>query len=52
MKKTLVKVGDIVESRQVLGTVGGNSVLGKEGSLYFELRENGKAINPSPWFEG
>ena len=52
LKKTLVKVGDIVESRQVLGTVGGNSVLGKEGSLYFELRENGKAINPSPWFEG
>ena len=51
LKRTLVKVGDIVESRQVLGTVGGNSVLGKEGTLYFELRENGNAVNPKPWFE-
>lgn len=51
LKRTLVKVGDIVESRQVLGTIGGNSVLGKEGTLYFELREAGSAVNPSPWFE-
>lgn len=52
LKRVLVKEGDIVESRQVLGTIGGNSVLGKEGSLYFELREKGSAVNPMPWFEG
>ena len=52
LKATLVNVGDIIESRQVIGTVGGNSVLGKEGTLYFELRERGKAVNPMPWFDG
>lgn len=51
LRKTHVQVGEIVESRQVLGTIGGHSVLGKEDTLYFELRENGRAIDPTPWFE-
>ena len=50
LKRTLVKEGEIVESRQVLGTVGGASALGTPGTLYLELRHEGKAVDPSPWF--
>lgn len=45
-----VKVGDVVESRQVLGTVGGASALGTPNTLLFELRHEGKAIDPDEWF--
>lgn len=48
-KRTLQE-GDIIGSRQVMGTVGGPSALGSPDTLYFELRQNGKAIDPTSWF--
>lgn len=49
LKHLDVKVGDVIKSREVIGTVG------KSGSfdgqkLYFELRMDGKPVNPRKWF--
>ncbi len=44
-----VEVGDPVEEGQALGTVGETGSLGGP-SLYFELREDGKPVDPEPWF--
>ena len=49
-KKRKLQEGDIIGSRQVLGTIGGPSALGSPDTLYFELRHEGKAIDPSSWF--
>lgn len=44
----LVKSGDIVESRQVLGKVGDTDSI-KGPHLYFEIRANGKPEDPQRW---
>jgi septal ring factor EnvC (AmiA/AmiB activator) len=43
-----VEVGNPVEEGQMLGTVGETGSLGGP-SLYFELRRDGKPIDPTPW---
>ncbi|MBD3866506.1 MAG: peptidoglycan DD-metalloendopeptidase family protein [Acidobacteria bacterium] len=45
----LVEKGEKVLRGQVIGQVGETGSL-KGPFLYFELRENGKAIDPAPWF--
>jgi septal ring factor EnvC (AmiA/AmiB activator) len=50
LNRVLVKEGDIVETREVLGTIGGACALGTPDTLYFELRETGMAIDPTTWF--
>jgi septal ring factor EnvC (AmiA/AmiB activator) len=46
-----VTVGDEVEADKVIGLVGDSGSL--EGSaLYFEIRQHGKPVDPSPWFKG
>lgn len=44
----LKKVGDTVSGRDVIATVGstGGQV---ESGLYFEIRQNGKPVNPLLW---
>ncbi len=44
-----VKVGDQLKSRQPIGVIGSSGSL--EGvKLYFELRIDGKPVNPRKWF--
>jgi septal ring factor EnvC (AmiA/AmiB activator) len=50
LDKIEVAVGEVIESRQVVGTLSGTSALGTPGTLLFELREGGVAIDPAPWF--
>ena len=50
LNRVLVKEGDIVETREVLGTIGGACALGTPNTLYFELREEGISIDPTAWF--
>ncbi len=45
----LVEKGEKVLRGQVIGQVGETGSL-KGPFLYFELRENGRAIDPAPWF--
>lgn len=45
-----VKEGDIVETRGLIGQAGGAVTLGTAGTLYFELRHEGRAIDPTQWF--
>ena len=45
----LVEKGEKVLRDQVIGQVGETGSL-KGPFLYFELRENGRAIDPAPWF--
>ncbi len=49
MDKVLVKKGDIVKSNQTVGSLGASGSLKGEG-LYFEIRIEGKPVNPVPWF--
>jgi septal ring factor EnvC (AmiA/AmiB activator) len=49
LKKMNVVVGDIVETRQMIGLLGSSGSLTGE-RLYFELRLNGEPENPVPWF--
>lgn len=44
------KVGDYVETGEVIGTVGQSGGF-QNPALYFELRHNGQAINPRDWFK-
>lgn len=45
-----VSVGDEVEADKVIGLVGDSGSL--EGpALYFEIRHQGKPVDPSPWFK-
>ncbi len=47
--QTLLKeVGDWVDSNEVIATVGSSGGLKKSG-LYFEVRHNSKAANPTKW---
>ncbi|ABF14229.1 peptidoglycan DD-metalloendopeptidase family protein [Candidatus Palibaumannia cicadellinicola] len=46
-QSTLVHVGDQVKAGQVIALVGSTS--SKISSLYFEIRRQGKAVNPIPW---
>ena len=46
--KLTVKPGDFVETRQVLGRIG-NTDSAKGAHLYFEVRANGKPVNPKSW---
>ncbi len=48
LDKRLVKTGDIVDLRQNIGTTGDTGSL-KESSLYFEIREKGRAVDPEGW---
>ena len=50
LAKVNVKEGDVVETRGLLGQAGGQAALGTPGTLYFELRHQGKAIDPTGWF--
>jgi len=45
----LSKVGDWVESGDVIAIVGNNP--GVEQGLYFELRKDGKAVDPAAWLK-
>ena len=45
----LVEKGETVLRGQVIGQVGETGSL-KGPFLYFELRENGQAVDPAPWF--
>lgn len=45
----LAKVGDWVESGEVIAIVGNNP--GGEQGLYFELRKDGKAVDPAAWLK-
>jgi septal ring factor EnvC (AmiA/AmiB activator) len=45
----LWEVGDWVEPGSVIATVGGNNA-GEQG-LYFELRKDGKALDPAGWLK-
>lgn len=44
----LVKSGDTIETRQILGKVGDTDSI-KGAHLYFEIRANGKPQNPQTW---
>ena len=44
-----VKEGDTINTRAILGTMGDTSSLSGP-MLYFELRKNGRAIDPTAWF--
>jgi len=44
-----VKKGDILKSREVIGRIGASGSLDGE-RLYFELRIDGKTVNPKKWF--
>jgi septal ring factor EnvC (AmiA/AmiB activator) len=50
LKESEVEVGNEVEESEDLGSVGDTGSL-KGNYLYFELRRNGEAINPLPWFD-
>lgn len=48
--RTDVKVGESIAANTALGPVGNK---GKDGpTLYFELRQNGQAVEPGPWLGG
>lgn len=46
-----VKEGEAVEQGQLVGLVGDTGSL-KGAYLYFEIRANGKPVDPMPWFAG
>ena len=50
LKVSEVEVGNEVEEGEDLGAVGDTGSL-KGNYLYFELRKNGDAIDPLPWFD-
>ena len=45
-----VQEGDVLKSRQELGTMGRSGALDGKVALYFELRLGGKPVNPVYWF--
>jgi murein hydrolase activator len=50
LSEILKKTGDAVKRGETLGTVGDSDSLA--GSrLYFEMRKDGKSIDPLPWFQ-
>lgn len=49
LAKMAVKVGDAVSQGQNIAAVG-NSGGNENSALYFQIRENGKPVNPSTWF--
>ena len=51
LSKIIKKTGDEVRRGEVLGRVGdSDSVEGAK--LYFELRKDGRSLDPTPWFKG
>jgi murein hydrolase activator len=44
-------VGDIIKENQVIGKVGTSGILNAPG-LYFEIRYNGKPLDPLQWLRG
>ena len=49
LSEILTKIGDVVKRGETLGRVGDSESLA--GSrLYFEMRKDGKSIDPLPWF--
>jgi septal ring factor EnvC (AmiA/AmiB activator) len=44
------KVGDIINSGQIIGRVGNSGILNSPG-LYFELRYKGKPLDPMQWLK-
>jgi septal ring factor EnvC (AmiA/AmiB activator) len=46
--KLLAKVGDQVQTGQVIGETGDTGMAG-ENMLYFELREGAEPVDPMPW---
>ena len=48
LNKNFGHVGQIVRRGQIIGKSGGSGSISGD-SLYFELRQNGKAIDPTPW---
>jgi len=50
LSEIIKKTGDAVKRGEALGTVGDSDSLA--GSrLYFEMRKDGKSIDPLPWFQ-
>jgi len=49
LSEILKKSGDAVKRGETLGTVGDSDSLAGSG-LYFEMRKDGKSIDPLPWF--
>ena len=43
------KQGDLVETNEVVATVGDTTALSNETALYFELRHHGKPVDPLAW---
>jgi septal ring factor EnvC (AmiA/AmiB activator) len=43
-------VGDRVETGEPIALVGQSGGQSKSG-LYFEIRRDGQAVNPKPWFK-
>ena len=50
LSEILAKTGDMVKRGQTLGRVGDSDSLAGAG-LYFEMRKDGKSIDPLPWFQ-
>ena len=46
----LKAVGDRVETGEPIALVGQSGGQSKSG-LYFEIRRDGQAVNPKPWFK-
>jgi len=49
LENVKVKEGDLVKGREVIADVGQSGSL-KGRYLYFEIRQNGRAIDPTTWF--
>jgi septal ring factor EnvC (AmiA/AmiB activator) len=49
LSEILTKLGDAVRRGETLGKVGDSESLAGS-SLYFEMRKDGKSIDPLPWF--
>jgi septal ring factor EnvC (AmiA/AmiB activator) len=49
LSEILKKIGDAVKRGETLGRVGDSESLAGSG-LYFEMRKDGKSIDPLPWF--
>ncbi len=48
LAKRSVKTGDVIELKQSIGSIG-NTSIHKESTLYFEIRYQGRAIDPRHW---
>jgi len=50
LEKLMVGIGDRIKTRRVIGQIGGTG-LSQGSKLYFEIRHQGKPINPTSWLK-